>query len=374
MAVYPICSHCSTRRDSCLDLSGHKKFTRWTADVHFSRNGERLRKTYTTKDHADIQERQWLTDYERGILLPKQSTISKTFNEVADEWVAMAIGQNRIKNFARSEQSRIKMFKELFNQRPIGSLTFKDGNEWLIKRMADGKAVNTINRDLKPLNWIMNYAVKMDYIKENPFKEIKNLKGGNIHERWLNQAEIAKLIESAENAGDYDLVDVIMVGINTGFRKGNLERLSIKDISNNRITASQTKSGKPYWVPIAPDLIPLLKRICVKNPVGPLLNTAKLDKRFREVSKSAGFYGKRGDVNNVTIHTLRHTFSALYLKRGGDLYKLSKLLGHSSITITEKVYAHLCSNEMDAQAPLLGTKTRPILESNQSQEIESLLS
>lgn len=39
-------------------------------------------------------------------------------------------------------------------------------------------------------------------------------------------------------------------------------------------------------------------------------------------------------------HALRHTFASLYMQSGGDLYPLSKLLGHASVAQTE-VYAHL---------------------------------
>ncbi len=355
MAVFAVCSACSTRRDNCTDINGHKKFVRWTADVHFSRGNERLRKTFRVKELADIQERQWITDYERGVLLPNQKVISKTFGEVADEWALIVVGQNRIKNYEKTDKYRVNMFKNLFGQRPISGLTLKDGNDWLNNSMAEGKAINTVNRSLKPLNWIMNHAVKMGYIKENPFKEIKNIKGGNVHDRWMDQNEVQRLLEAAASLEDLDLCDFIRIGVNTGFRKGNLERLSIKDIESSVIWARQTKSGKPYWIPISSDALPVLQRLCKERPTGPLLNTTNVDRRFRFAVKKAGFYVKNGDMQNVTIHTLRHTFAALYLKRGGDLYKLSKLLGHSSIAITEKNYAHLCPKEMDAQAALIGT-------------------
>ena len=40
----------------------------------------------------------------------------------------------------------------------------------------------------------------------------------------------------------------------------------------------------------------------------------------------------------VSPHTLRHTFAKWYLLRGGDLFKLSRELGHSGIQITGEVY------------------------------------
>lgn len=40
------------------------------------------------------------------------------------------------------------------------------------------------------------------------------------------------------------------------------------------------------------------------------------------------------------VHKLRHTFASLIMQNGGNLYDLSKLMGHSSIKMTEK-YSHL---------------------------------
>jgi integrase len=370
MAVYATCSECSARRERCSQPSAHKRFVVWTADVHLGRSGPRLRKTFQTKELADIQERQWHTDHERGELLPSNKTVSKPFDAVADEWLADVSTKSVIKNPARSEKYRVAMFKQVFGQCPIASLVFKDGNDWLADRLKGGikvcpplykrerilppASIGTCNRDLKTLKWIMAYAARQGYIKDPPFLSIKELKGANVRVRWMTEPELGLLVDKAAEIGDRDLIDVIEVGINTGFRKGNLESLVARDVSNV-ITAVKTKSGKPYDVPIAPALVPTLRRLIAAHPTGPLLNTTKFDKRFRKVARMAGLYAEKGDPNNVTIHTLRHTFAALYLRRGGDIYKLSKLLGHSSITITEKVYAHLCPTVMAAQAPLIST-------------------
>jgi len=51
----------------------------------------------------------------------------------------------------------------------------------------------------------------------------------------------------------------------------------------------------------------------------------------------------------VTIHTLRHTFASRLVQAGVSLVKVSKLLGHSSVTTTE-IYAHLAPNEVSEEA------------------------
>jgi site-specific recombinase XerD len=45
---------------------------------------------------------------------------------------------------------------------------------------------------------------------------------------------------------------------------------------------------------------------------------------------------------------LRHTFGTRWLQAGGDLYKLSKILGHSSVAVTEAHCAHLLKEDLVA--------------------------
>ena len=50
----------------------------------------------------------------------------------------------------------------------------------------------------------------------------------------------------------------------------------------------------------------------------------------------------------ITPHALRHTFGTRWLQAGGDIYKLSKILGHSSVAVTEAHYAHLLKEDLVA--------------------------
>lgn len=60
------------------------------------------------------------------------------------------------------------------------------------------------------------------------------------------------------------------------------------------------------------------------------LRPEALDRMLYKLRDRAGIEGVR-----VSAHTFRHTYAVSYLKNGGDIYKLSRLLGHTSVVITE---------------------------------------
>ena len=51
---------------------------------------------------------------------------------------------------------------------------------------------------------------------------------------------------------------------------------------------------------------------------------------------------------HVTPHTQRHAFGTRWLQAGGDICKLSRILGHSSVAVTEAHYAHLLKDDLVA--------------------------
>lgn len=62
---------------------------------------------------------------------------------------------------------------------------------------------------------------------------------------------------------------------------------------------------------------------------GPMLKGG-LDELFERLQEKAHIIGVR-----CSPHTCRHTFAVQYLRGGGTIFKLSKILGHSSVTVTE---------------------------------------
>ncbi len=107
-------------------------------------------------------------------------------------------------------------------------------------------------------------------------------------------------------------------------------------------------------VPIFDSVLTVLREMKLKKGENTLLwpgakRTRSSTSSCRETRPASSVHSRRlccavlcaGVNKKLRLHDLRHTFAGLFLASGGDIFKLSKILGHSSVAITQQVYAHL---------------------------------
>ena len=142
--------------------------------------------------------------------------------------------------------------------------------------------------------------------------------------------------------------------LDCGLRAAEALRLAKADVDlENLIVKVVGKGGKHRLVPFSFELRKLLWRYQVKLPAARTLlfgtqnNTQVSVRNFERDLKKLG---KRLAIAGVRFspHTLRHTFAASYLRRGGNLFYLSKILGHSSIKTTERYLQSLGIEDLKA--------------------------
>ena len=125
-------------------------------------------------------------------------------------------------------------------------------------------------------------------------------------------------------------------------RKGELFGLTWDrvDLSRGVIQLEITKSEKRREIPMRVAVYALLA--AMPEPRGGRVWPRRyMDRVFQEAVAAAG-------IANFRFHDLRHHFASWYMMRGGDLYSLSKILGHSKVSMSEK-YAHLAPDYLRAQ-------------------------
>jgi integrase len=178
--------------------------------------------------------------------------------------------------------------------------------------------------------------------------------------QWLrNDDEIRRFLGAARDEDDHVFV-FYALALYTGLRAGEIAALEWPDIDlDRRLIIVQrsfdgpTKSDRVRYVPILDPLLPVLRAWRLRHP-GRLVFTNMAGAMFQpsarifqevlhRVLEAAGFpkverNGKQRPY--VRFHDLRHSYASHWVMKGGDLFKLQKILGHQSVQMTMR-YAHL---------------------------------
>ena len=248
----------------------------------------------------------------------------------------------------------------------------------LINPMCETHAYSTIHKAYVLLNECLEFAIMKDYILKNPCRQVKMPSKENFESkeiRILSDDEIVAFKQAATSTKktiaipQYQYGLIITLIIYTGLRVGELCALRWEDVDfeNRKLTVGKsigvvrvngkrtlivqntTKSGKTRYVPLNNSAIDILHR--QHDLVGGDGQSFIVNGNTDIVDKSvvATSYGKicdrAGIANHSGIHSLRHTFASLALKKGVDIKVISDILGHASVNFTYNTYVHIIEEQ-----------------------------
>ena len=218
-------------------------------------------------------------------------------------------------------------------------------------RTAPGNA----NQGLGHLRQIMNFAIACGHVQSNPTSGIRRNRGKRLS-RFLSREEIVRLHavldEHAQKGSRRQQVDIIRLLLLTGCRTGEIVNLRWSEIDGDTLTLADAKTG-PRKVPLNAPARRVLERQpkdgsafvfpSPRNPAEP--RTGDLGLWYR-VRREAG-------IEDCRLHDLRHTLASQAVMNGVPVPVVSRLLGHSRVSMTMR-YAHLGDREVEAAAERVG--------------------
>ncbi|MCO5142051.1 MAG: site-specific integrase, partial [Oligoflexia bacterium] len=207
------------------------------------------------------------------------------------------------------------------------------------------------------LQALLNDALEAKVIPINPIVGLKPLPEDLKEFRYWSKSEITQFL-NANRRDSY--LPLWITALNTGMRRGELCGLKWDrvDFSIRRITITRnlgrfglkdnTKSKKKRVIPMNKEVVKIMASL-IREQIsefvfhekqGEPINVAHLDRKFKAAQKRAGF------PNTIRFHDLRHTFASHFMMNGGNIYDLQKILGHSSLEMTQR-YAHISPEHLD---------------------------
>ncbi len=201
--------------------------------------------------------------------------------------------------------------------------------------------------NLRALKAVLNYAVEKGYIQENPANKVKQVKPTRKIFRSLSFEEIEKLLYRARERSPL-LFPIYATAYYAGLRANELRYLEPQDINFKEgyiIVRSKPENPiKDHQERIIP-LNSKLKEILLKHKPGKkwFFETQGGRPRINNLNRELKLIAEQVGINpeGVNLQVLRETFGSHLRKKGVDIGLISEYMGHSSIDVTLRHYAHI---------------------------------
>ena len=208
----------------------------------------------------------------------------------------------------------------------------------------------TVNKVLQRVKQIIQYGIKCNYIKVDPFVEYKPLNTEKelvfLTEEELNMLENYQFAQ--EKLGK--VRELYLFSVYTGLAYHEAFTLQRKHIIKGFdkelwINMKRGKTGKAFEVPLLPKAIEIIKKYGElgndDSYILPRMSNQKMNSYLKEIADIIGI------KKRLTHHTARKTFATtILLYNDIPIEIVSSLLGHSSIAITQKHYAKVVNKKV----------------------------
>ncbi len=221
----------------------------------------------------------------------------------------------------------------------------------------------TISRKLSAIRTFFFFLEKNNLNEGNPAAEISSPKQGKYIPEYLNVDDIFMLLDARDPVTLKEVRNQAILELlySCGIRVSELTGLNLTDIDfKERLVRVIGKGNKERIVPAGKKALSAVEKY-LEQSAALRKKTGSPDRSLKEplfLNKSGGrlssrsvssiiknFVREYGLVNNITPHSLRHTFATHLLDSGADLRSVQELLGHASLSTTQK-YTHVSLDKL----------------------------
>lgn len=294
--------------------------------------------------------------------------------------------KNTIVSYRGMINGKIRRYFQRRPQLTVGNLKPQDIQDFYQSLFADGVVANTVIHYHALLRRAFQQAFKEERIDANPFDRVGRPKKNKFHGENYTQEELLTLLHLAR--GDVIYPAILLAGA-MGLRRSEAlgvrwsridweKRTVLLDTKIVEYRENGKKKVEPVeemknkssrrTLPLPDPVVEMLQvqkehrevyrkmfqgsynaqyldYVCV-NQLGELLRPSYVTDHFRELLEKYG-------LRHIRFHDLRHTFASLLINQDVPLINVSNFLGHSDLSTTANIYAHLDKASKQASAAVI---------------------
>lgn len=233
-----------------------------------------------------------------------------------------------------------------------------------------GLSPQTVQGYYRAIKAFFSWLVREEYLQADPMRRIKRPKIPQTVVATFSEEQIRRLLAVPERKTSLGFRDyaILMLLFDTGMRLSELARLKLSNLhleegylqvlgkgSKERLVPLGNRSRKVLWQYTARHR-PEPQHAGIENV---FLNRDGTPLKAEGVYRMIVRRGKEARIEGVRCspHTFRHTFAVAFLRNGGDVFSLQRILGHTSLVVT-RMYCQLSDRDIQAQHQQCGPMDR----------------
>lgn len=267
--------------------------------------------------------------------------------------VERGLAKNSLESYERDLKNLQTWTEE--NQLELISLTRTDLRGWQTALAKKNLSPTSIARMIAAVRGFYKFLMLDNHIKVSPAEDLIAPQKGFYLPRFLTENEIELLFAVPDAAVETGVRDraILEVLYAAGLRVSEAINLKIADLDLDAgFLNAHGKGSKERRVPLGRSAIEwLLKYLAVRgrngNSKNAVLFVSKHGKPLtrNDVYNTVQSCAEKAGLENVSPHTLRHSFATHLLQRGADSRSVQAMLGHSDISTTQ-IYTHITDNHL----------------------------
>lgn len=364
-----------------FETNGYKYY-KTTKTIGHKVDGTPIKKVFYGKSKSEAEEKanEYIELSKKGITKLENRTLDYLFHD----WLWNV--KRYSKNFKSSSFDRYeRVYRNEIKDSQIAACLINEVTPLALQRYYNKLYKNGIkSTKIKDINKVLGvffqYCKKQGWINSIPTtKDVIDLPGDADTKIILPEDEDIKIFSDVDREKIINIASeeistlhvIILLALATGMRKGEILGLqpSCIDLKNKEVKIRKTleriniydDSGKQSGsklvlvdpkskssvrnIPLPDFIIPILKNY----PSGNSVFFESLENNFidpRNLSRAWERFLQRNNINYLKFHALRHTYASLLFRKGANIKEVQKLLGHSELRTTEKIYISVTKDDI----------------------------
>lgn len=314
-------------------------------------------------------------------------TQKMTVKELYCEYMKAKKHEVRESTYQKSDLVLLRYILPTLSNVKIDKLTAPILQKWKHNIEEMDLSIRTRKNIYSEFRAMLNWAVKLDYLPNNPLLKVGNFKSPLEIEKEMDyytadefKQFISAAREDAENAEkkgnwtQWHYYVFFAIAFYTGMRKGEIHALTWNDIKDGYLSITKSLTQKLKG---GDRITPPKNKSSIRTIQLPLPLINILNEHYERCKEIVGFsddlnicgglkalrdtsvenanikYAKRAGVKKIRIHDFRHSHASLLANEGINIQEVARRLGHSNVTITWQTYSHLYPKEEERAINIL---------------------